>query len=307
MQRLFEISPENKNTAIALGFFDGLHTGHRNVISVAVKAKEQGLMPVCFTFAKSPKSILSGNAVNGLMTDDEKIKTLEELGIEKVYEADFNKIRNITANEFFEDILLRTLKAKKLSCGFNYRFGKNGEGDINQLEKLCSKYSVELEIIPPEKIGGQLVSSTLIRNLIKSGDIRLANKMLCGKFGFVSKIEYGKQLGRKLGTPTINQQLCKELVIPKFGVYASVVTLENGKKYCGVTNIGIKPTVGGTTPLSETWLPEYKGDELYGQSADIRLIEFIRPERKFSGIEELQKTILDNGKTALQIYLNEML
>lgn len=307
MQRLFEISPENKNTAIALGFFDGLHTGHRNVISVAVKAKEQGLMPVCFTFAKSPKSILSGNTVNGLMTDDEKIKTLEELGIEKVYEADFNKIRNITANEFFEDILLRTLKAKKLSCGFNYRFGKNGEGDINQLEKLCIKYSVELEIIPPEKIGGQLVSSTLIRNLIKSGDIRLANKMLCGKFGFVSKIEYGKQLGRKLGTPTINQQLCKELVIPKFGVYASVVTLENGKKYCGVTNIGIKPTVGGTTPLSETWLPEYKGDELYGQSADIRLIEFIRPERKFSGIEELQKTILDNGKTALQIYLNEML
>ena len=115
-------------------------------------------------------------------------------------------------------------------------------------------------------------------------------------------IEHGKRLGRELGTPTINQPLFPKLAVPKFGVYASVVTLENGQKYCGVTNVGIKPTVGGTTPLWETWMPEYYGGEIYGQSADVRLLEFIRPEKKFENLDTLKNTIVDNGKTALKIF-----
>ena len=111
-----------------------------------------------------------------------------------------------------------------------------------------------------------------------------------------------KRLGRELGTPTINQPLCPELVVPKFGVYASAVTLESGEVYCGVTNIGIKPTVGGTVPICETWMPKYKGEEIYGQSADVRLLEFIRPEKKFAGIEELKNAIIENSHTALEIF-----
>ena len=146
------------------------------------------------------------------------------------------------------------------------------------------------------------MSSTLIRKLIAGGNVKKANELLCSRFGFSSVIEHGKRLGRELGTPTINQPLCSELVVPKFGVYASIVTLEGGDTYCGVTNIGIKPTVGGSTPLCETWMPQYKGGEIYGQSADIRLLEFIRSERKFSGIDELKNAIIDNSKTALKIY-----
>lgn len=302
MQNFFEILPEKSGTAIALGYFDGLHKGHRNVISLAAAEKENGLTPVCFTFSKSPKSVLYGTQSNALMTSEDKIKTLERLGIERTYQADFEKIMNMPAKDFAQEILIDTLKAEKLFCGFNYRYGKNGEGSAETLKSFCKSKGITLTVVPATESDGEVVSSTLIRKLITDGNVKRANELMCSRFGFSSVIEHGKRLGRELGTPTINQPLCSELVVPKFGVYASIVTLENGETYCGVTNIGIKPTVGGNTPLCETWMPKYKGGEIYGQSADVRLLEFIRPERKFSGIDELKNAIIDNSQTALKIY-----
>lgn len=302
MQNFFEILPEKSGTAIALGYFDGLHKGHRNVISLAAAEKENGLTPVCFTFSKSPKSVLYGTQSNALMTSEDKIKTLERLGIERTYQADFEKIMNMPAKDFAQEILIDTLKAEKLFCGFNYRYGKNGEGSAETLKSFCESKGITLTVVPATESDGEVVSSTLIRKLIADGNVKRANELMCSRFGFSSVIEHGKRLGRELGTPTINQPLCSELVVPKFGVYASIVTLENGETYCGVTNIGIKPTVGGNTPLCETWMPKYKGGEIYGQSADVRLLEFIRPERKFSGIDELKDAIIDNSQTALKIY-----
>ncbi|MCI2112085.1 riboflavin biosynthesis protein RibF [Ruminococcus sp.] len=302
MQNFFEILPEKSGTAIALGYFDGLHKGHRNVISLAAAEKKNGLIPVCFTFSKSPKSVLYGTQSNALMTNEDKIKTLERLGIERTYQADFEKIMNMPAKDFAQKILIDTLKAEKLFCGFNYRYGKNGEGSAETLKSFCDSKGITLTVVPAQESKGKIVSSTLIRKLIADGNVKRANELMCSRFGFSSVIEHGKRLGRELGTPTINQPLCSELVVPKFGVYASIVTLENGETYCGVTNIGIKPTVGGNTPLCETWMPKYSGGEIYGQSADVRLLEFIRPERKFSGIDELKNAIIDNSKTALKIY-----
>ncbi len=304
MQTFYEILPEKNETAVALGYFDGLHKGHRNVITLTAAQKANGLTPICLTFSKSPKSVLTGTPQNALMTRQDKIKTLTDLGIERVYEADFEKMKNMSADCFAKEILLDTLRAKKLFCGFNYRYGINGEGDVNSLRAFCEQNDVELTVISPQQSEGEVVSSTLIRELISNGNIKRANELLCGRFGFCSVIKHGKRLGRELGTPTINQPLCSDLVVPKFGVYASIVTLENGDTYCGVTNIGIKPTVGGTTELCETWMPNYTGEEIYGQKADIRLIEFIREEKKFSSIEELKHTIIDNSKTALKIYEN---
>jgi riboflavin kinase/FMN adenylyltransferase len=302
MQNFFEILPEKSGTAIALGYFDGLHKGHRNVISLAAAEKKNGLTPVCFTFSKSPKSVLYGTQSNALMTNEDKIKTLERLGIERTYQADFEKIMNMPAKDFAQKILVDTLKAEKLFCGFNYRYGKNGEGSAETLKSFCDSKGITLTVVPAQESEGEVVSSTLIRKLIADGNVKRANELMCSRFGFSSVIEHGKRLGRELGTPTINQPLCSELVVPKFGVYASLVTLESGERFCGVTNIGIKPTVGGNTPLCETWMPKYSGGEIYGQSADVRLLEFIRPERKFSGIDELKNAIIDNSKTALKIY-----
>ena len=302
MQNFFEILPEKSGTAIALGYFDGLHKGHRNVISLAAAEKKNGLIPVCFTFSKSPKSVLYGTQSNALMTNEDKIKTLERLGIERTYQADFEKIMNMPAKDFAQKILIDTLKAEKLFCGFNYRYGKNGEGSAETLKSFCDSKGITLTVVPAQESEGKIVSSTLIRTLITDGNVKRANELMCSRFGFSSVIEHGKRLGRELGTPTINQPLCNELVVPKFGVYASIVTLESGERFCGVTNIGIKPTGGGNTPLCETWMPKYSGGEIYGQSADVRLLEFIRPERKFSGIDELKNAIIDNSKTALKIY-----
>ncbi len=302
MQNYFEILPEKLNTAIALGYFDGLHKAHRDVISLAVNEKKNGLTAVCFTFSNNPKSLLAKTPSNALMTNGDKIKMLESLGIEHTYQADFLKIMNMSARDFVTEILINKLRAKKLFCGFNYRFGKNGEGDVTVLESMCKEYGIELCVVPPQQSDGEVVSSTRIRNLIMQGKVKQANELLCSKFGFSSVIEHGKRLGRELGTPTINQPLCPELVVPKFGVYASAVTLESGEVYCGVTNIGIKPTVGGTVPICETWMPEYKGGEIYGQTADIRLLKFIRAEKKFSGISELKDAIIENSRTALEIF-----
>lgn len=302
MQKSSILLPEQVNTAVALGFFDGVHKGHRRVISQAVMQSKNGLTPVCFTFEQSPKSVLTGAPEIALMTAADKQITLKMLGIEHTLSVDFKSVMQMSAGDFVAQILKNKLSAKYAVCGFNYRFGKNGEGDSSLLKSLCAQNGIEVCVIPPEKCGNDIVSSTLIRELIANGDVQRANELMCSHFGFCSVIEHGKRLGRKLGTPTINQPLCENLAVPRFGVYASAVTLEDGSVYCGVTNIGIKPTVGGTKPLCETWMPDYKGGEIYGETADIRLLSFVRDEKKFKNIDELKDAILENAETAKQIF-----
>lgn len=302
MQSFLTLSPEKQNTAVALGFFDGLHRGHRRVLSLAANEKCGGLVPVCLTFDESPKSIVTGEKIPSLMTREDKLSELEKLGIEHVYLADFRELMHLAPREFAEEILFKKLRAKKLFCGFNYRFGRNAEGDTELLTSLCKQFGAELTVIPPEKENGEVVSSTLIKKLISGGEIERANSLLCSRFGFTSVIEHGKRLGRELGTPTINQPLSEGLIVPKFGVYASVVTLENGDSFCGVTNVGIKPTVGGKTPLWETWMPDYHGGDIYGQTADVRLLAFIRPEKRFESLDALKNEIVKNSITAKEIY-----
>lgn len=300
-----KILSEQQNTAVALGFFDGLHIGHRSVISSAAKERKNGLLPVCFTFAQSPKSVITDSQICSVMTYADKINTLSSLGIEHTYFADFRQVMNLSAKSFVEEILIKKLNAKKLFCGFNYRFGKNAEGNTEVLQNLCNEFGVKLTVLPPTSYDGQVVSSTLIKQLITEGNVKKANTLLCGQFGFCCEIKHGKQLGRELGIPTINQPAAENLILPKFGVYASVVTLQSGEQFCGVTNVGIKPTVGGTIPLWETWMPKYHGGEIYGQQADIRLIDFIRPEKKFDSLDDLKAEIIKNSKTALEIFKAE--
>ena len=302
MQSFNTLFPEKQNCAVALGFFDGVHRGHRRVLGGAATQRESGLLPVCLTFSESPKAIIGGRAIPFLMTREDKLRVLEKIGVEHVFFTDFRAIMHLSAREFFEKILIDTLRAKQIFCGFNYRFGKNAEGDADMLQRLCDEFGVALTVVPPETDKGEVVCSTLIKKLIADGDIRRANDLLCGEFGVKEVIRHGRHLGHTLGAPTINQPLTKGLVVPRFGVYASRVTLEDGKVYCGVTNVGIKPTVGGKTPLWETWMPQYKGGEIYGQTADVRLLDFIREERKFDNLDELKAEILKNGEKALEIY-----
>ena len=301
--RTFEtLLPETSPTAVALGYFDGVHRGHRRVLGGAARERENGLLPVCLTFAESPKSVIAGAENPSLMTQADKLNAMAQIGIEHVCFADFRALKHLTAREFFEKILVDTLRAGALFCGFNYRFGKHAAGDTALLQTLCDEFGVALTVAPPEKDGEDVVCSTLIKRLIAEGNVRRANELLCGRFGVREVIRHGRHLGHELGAPTINQPLTKGLVVPKFGVYASEVTLESGERYGGVTNIGVKPTVCGTTPLWETWMPAYRGGEIYGETADVRLLDFIRPEKKFDSLDALKDEILRNGEQALAIY-----
>ncbi len=234
--RIFrDLIPTTENTAVALGYFDGVHLGHKKVIELAVKCKNEGLTPVVFTFNKTPKK---GDGLLQLLTVQQRAEKLEELGIEILYIVDFNMVKEFTPEEFIEKIVKNIFNAKKVFCGFNYHFGKNGAGDSQALQKLCGKYNIHTEVADAVIVDDETISSTRIRKLLQKGDIRKANELLGYDFGYKSQAVKGRRIGSQMGTPTINQQISEGVILPEFGVYASIVTFDE-ERYIGVTNIGL--------------------------------------------------------------------
>lgn len=288
-------TPEGE-LAAALGSFDGLHLGHRQVIGNTLSAP--GLRPAVITFQQNPSFSLQKKPVPLLTTNEQKLALLEEMGVEVVYLLPFDRIRDMEPEDFVE-ALYRVCRIRALSCGFNFRFGKNGRGDAGLLKELCRKKGIELSVTPPVSVAGETVSSTRIRACLEQGDVQQAGQLLGRPFGYDFEVTHGRQLGRTWGTPTINQPFPAGYVLPRFGVYASLVEVE-GQKYYGVTNIGVKPTVGSDCASSETWIPEFSGD-LYGKKVPVELLDFIRPERKFDSLDQLKNEILENGVLARKI------
>lgn len=288
-------TPEGE-LAAALGSFDGLHLGHRQVIGNTLSVP--GLRPAVITFQQNPSVSLQKKPVPLLTTNEQKLALLEEMGVEVVYLLPFDRIRDMEPEDFVE-ALYRICRVRALSCGFNFRFGKNGRGDAGLLKELCREKGMELSVTPSVSIAGETVSSTRIRACLEQGDVQQAGQLLGRPFGYDFEVTHGRQLGRTWGTPTINQPFPAGYVLPRFGVYASLVEVE-GQKYYGVTNIGVKPTVGSDCALSETWIPEFSGD-LYGKKVPVELLDFIRPERKFDSLDQLKNEILENGVLARKI------
>lgn len=276
--------------SLALGTFDGLHLGHRAVIQAA--AQGGGALGV-FTFDSSPSGAPS------LLTSGDKETLLKALGVSRLYTVEFPKVRDIPAETFVRDILFARCRARRLVCGEDFRFGKGASGNISLLQKLCSQEGVELTVVPPVLAGGEKVSSTRVRAAIGRGDLPLAARFLGRPVSFSLEVLHGNHIGTGLGTPTINQAVPDLFTLPPFGVYASWVQAD-GRFLYGVTNIGVKPTVGSDRVLAETWMPEYSGD-LYGRRARLFLLRFIRPERKFPSLETLKTEIQSNARTAKEI------
>ena len=268
--------------AIALGTFDGVHIGHREVLNLPL-----GYKRIAVTFSQPPK--LEGRYEgNLLMLPCEKEKTLKLLGIDNIYCLQFEMVKDINSLDF-----LKSLKEKfspaLISCGFNYRFGKDGKGDTALLKEFCEENNIELKITDEVKFNGITVSSTRIRKLINNGEISLANKLLGRNFSFETQVIHGDKRGRTLGFPTINQKYPKELVNLRFGVYKSKVCV-GGKEYDGITNIGKRPTFSTDYIISETHIKNFYG-EIYGENVRVELLDFIRDEARFASIEELKKQI----------------
>lgn len=277
-------------TAVALGVFDGVHLGHQKVIE---SAKGLGLKRTVLTFEGIKKGL-------ALSTPEDKLRLLENIGVEKLCVVNFLEIKDMEPEVFFAEVLVKRLNAGLISCGEGFRFGKGAKGDTALLKALCSENGMELVIVPAVLLEGEKVSSTAIREALKNGDVKKANRMLGRPFGFKLEVIHGNHIGTGLGTPTVNQAIPEGFILPKFGVYASVVKISEQEYQPGVTNIGVKPTVGSDKVLSETWMPEFKGD-LYGRNLRVQIIDFIRPERKFDSLEEMKAEILNNAIQAKEI------
>ncbi|MEG1778999.1 MAG: bifunctional riboflavin kinase/FAD synthetase [Oscillospiraceae bacterium] len=290
-------------TAIALGLFDGVHMGHQEVIQYAVAAKKEGLIPAVFTFTTGGTSDARPESKKDsqyILTNDLKEKFLEEIGIETIFQIPFLEFRGLTPEQFVKNIVIDTFNAKKIICGFNFHFGKNASASAEDMIKIAHKYDVEVIKVDGVMWDGDAISSTRIRNSLYEGDISSVNAMLNKPYAIRGKVMYGNRIGRTIQFPTINQYFGKDQLVPRHGVYASFVEVD-GKIHPGVTNIGTKPTIGVNDPLSETYILDFDRD-LYGEYITLNLLEFIRPEQKFDGIDSLRAQIAKDTVTAQHIY-----
>lgn len=293
----------NSSTAVAMGLFDGLHYGHRTVIKYAADIAENnpGIEPAVFTFDTVSVTSKGNGGVECILSHEMKFELIERLGVKYIYSPDFMNFKDLTGEEFVELVLCGKLNAKFVTCGEDFRFGKGAGYGTDELDRLCRKHGIRLYVVPPVlEDHGVRISSTMIRELIKGGDIEQANQLLGNHFTLKLPVAYGRQLGRKLDFPTINQYLHKRQVMPRFGVYASKTEVL-GKIYKSVTNIGVKPTVGSEAPLAETYIIGFDGSDLYGETAKISLISFVRPEMKFNSTEALKEQIARDTQAVLEV------
>lgn len=276
------------STYIALGSFDGLHCGHLSLIDKTIElSKANQSKSMVFTFKNHPLTIINTEAAPKLLMNNEtKVSILNKLGIDYIDMVEFDKnIMQLPPEEFVSSIANR-FNACGLIVGFNYRFGYKNLGDVELLEKLGKVYGFKLYVMEPIEYAGEPISSSRIRNVLtEEGNIKKATLMLSRPFMIEGTIIKGKQLGRKLGFPTINLDYDRSFVLPRGGVYYTNVEYM-GSVYRGITNIGYNPTVQNSKLSVETFILDFSED-VYGKGVKIYFIDRIRDEKKFYSLEEL--------------------
>lgn len=291
-------------TAVTIGFFDGVHLGHRFLLQQLEDLTEaKGLTPVAVTFDQHPRTVVQKDFVPSLLTtQEEKLALLSEHFNGKVVVLPFTKeLSTLTAREFMQTILRDKLNAKLLLMGYNHKFGHGG-GTHEQF--FAWGKETDIEVIVAKALEGEKVSSSRIRNLITTGDIKCANTMLGYQYFLTGKVTEGKQIGRKIGFPTANLSLPKEKLLPACGAYTVWVRLPDGTKHGGMLCIGHRPTIETNGEISiEVHIFDFNGD-LYETSISIDFIEKIRNEEHFDSLEELQKQLTLDAATAKEIIIH---
>lgn len=274
--------------SVALGNFDGLHQGHRELIR---QAKCSEYKSCVFTFSRNPFNSPY------IMDIKQKLEVLSELGVDYVCVCDFNTIREMSPKSFIDEILINALNCQRAVCGFNFRFGKNASGNSELLLNYLNGLSRECVVVDPILYNGKTVSSSNIRELLSNGRLQEANALLGRPYTVNYHVTHGNGIGVTLGFPTINQPYDEGRVKLPYGVYVC-----RCMGYCAVTNFGVKPTVtDDSAPVFETYIIGYNGD-LYGESINVEFYEMIRPEKKFSTFEELSRQIALDVKKAEEYF-----
>ncbi len=268
--------------AVLLGLFDGVHLGHAAACS-ALSRSGAGRKTV-YTFRSGELKTKGERKL--ILTDSEKKQRLLSLGADEVIFAPFAEVRDFRPEEFVRKVIKDELGANRVICGENFRFGKNAAGGCDILGELLQSEGIELEIVPTVMADGETVSTTRIRKLLEQGDIRSANRLLGYKYFLKGTVLHGDARGRKMGIRTINTSFDGQKLLPPGGVYSSDVIV-GGRRYMGVTNVGVRPTFykSGETGI-ETHIIDFDGD-VYSNTVSILFNEFYRKEKKFSEVAEL--------------------
>ncbi len=294
MQIFTELN-KNPNLSLALGYFDGVHLGHKAVILSAVNfAHKNGNKSAVITFKDHPCCFFYGVCPKYILTREDRLLHLEALGVDYVYILDFNaKLCMLSAEDYLKNVLIDNFSPKSISTGFNHYFGAKKSGGVDLLTQMQAVYGYKYFEVPPQKIGKDTISSTAIRNALSKGQIANANEMLGYNFTISGEVIKGQQLGRKIGFRTANLMYPPELIDLPFGVYSVIVHYQNAV-YRGITNFGIRPTVSNTNQCSlETHILDFDRD-IYGENIAVEFLKMIRLEKKFASIEELKKQIKDD-------------
>ena len=289
MQILHDLS-ENPNLSLALGYFDGVHLGHQAVIKNAVNyAKQNGGKSAVITFKDHPCCFFHGVCPKYILTREYREKFIADLGVDYLYELDFEKLAGLSAEEYLENILIKHFSPKSISTGFNHNFGHNKTGDVKFLEQESVKYNYKYFALPPQKYDGEVISSTKIRKLLSDGQIDTANKMLGRNFIIEGTVIKGRQIGRTIGFRTANILYPLELIDIPFGVYSVLVNYAS-QTYQGIANFGVRPTVNGQGALLEVHIIDFERD-IYGEVLEVKFIKMLRTERKFDSLDSLKQQI----------------
>ncbi|MCR5651274.1 MAG: bifunctional riboflavin kinase/FAD synthetase [Lachnospiraceae bacterium] len=277
----------NDATAAAFGKFDGLHKGHFKLLENVLKQKKSGLSSLVLTFDGSFADYFSGEKSGVLSTNTEKEDLLRDMGVDHEFVMPINEETVAMEPEDFVELLVKKLHVRYIAAGPDVSFGAKGRGDINLLKKLAEEYSVEVEIIEKVKLGDDVISSSLIKNLIAGGKMELAQAVLGRPYSLEGMVTRGRMLGRKLEMPTVNLSVEPEKMLPPYGVYFSHIFLGTGV-FLGITNVGVRPTVSEEKKVSvETYIYDFD-DDVYGETLRVELLHFLRGEKKFENIEELK-------------------
>ena len=293
----------NDKCILALGFFDGVHMGHTVLLQECRRlADENQCRAGVVTFGNHPDKLVMGAAPELINTLADRERLLRRSGIDDVIVFPFDRKLKAMPWRDFISMLMEKHNAAGFVCGEDFHFGKHGQGKAEKLLQACEELGIPCSVVPQQRLDGVVISSTHIRHLMETGHMSQAVRFLGHPHMLTGKVIHGFQLGRKLGIPTANLMLPKELVVPKMGVYACVA-LVNGVRYPAVTNIGTRPTVAGIGITVETWILEYSGD-LYGKEITLEFYQFIRPEQKFATLESMRQEIFRNAEEAREILKN---
>lgn len=290
--------------ALALGFFDGIHIGHAALLRETLEmARTNGFTPAVCTLDRSPASAFGRGDARLINSSDDRRYILKRFfGIDKVFELKFDRRMQTLAPGGFVPMLVTDFDARGLVCGRSYTFGDGARGTAETLRNDCERLGIDCVVVDEVRADGEAVSSTRIRALLEQGETIAAQRLLGHPHILGGTVEHGRALGRKLGFPTANLPIPDGVLAPRYGVYAVRVDIDS-ETFCGIANVGKKPTVGSSTAGAEVHIFEYSSD-LYGRKIAIEFDKFIRPERKFDDISALKVQVEQDklaAKEALKV------